>query len=47
MMRRRRRRADRSSAGDMVFGLLEIFEVLWSLVKFVVRIPLLVLRLFN
>lgn len=47
MTRRRRRRADRTGAGEVAFGLLEIVDVLWSVMRFVVRIPLLLLRLFD
>ena len=44
-MGRRRRRIDRSSDGDVLAVLLELSEVLWVVLKFVVRVPALLLRL--
>lgn len=43
-MSRRRRRGDWNSRGDVVLGALELSEVAWGVLKFVVRIPLLLLR---
>jgi hypothetical protein len=46
-MRRRRRRMDRSSAGDVLVALLELSEGIWAVLKFAVRIPALLLRLLS
>lgn len=44
-MGRRRRRGDWNSRGDVALGALELSELLWGALMFVVRLPLILLRL--
>jgi len=43
-MGRRRRRGDWNSGGTVALWVLELGDVLWVVLKFVVRLPLLLLR---
>lgn len=44
-MSRRRRRGDGNSRGAVALWVLELGDVLWVVLKFVVRLPLLLVRL--
>lgn len=43
-MGRRRGRGDWNSRGDVMLWALELSEVAWGVLKYVVRLPLLLLR---
>lgn len=43
----RRRRRDRTSTGDVVSVALELSDLLWGVLAFVVRLPLMLLRLLG
>ena len=44
---RRRDRREQSAKGDLLAGALEMADVLWPVLTFVLRIPALLLRLLN
>lgn len=43
----RRRRRDRSTAGDVASALMEILDLIWSAARLVARVPALLLRLLD
>ena len=43
----RRRRRDRSTAGDVASVLMELLDLVWGVARLVMRVPALLLRLLD